>query len=107
MGNVAHVKSEEFSEKVLQSEIPVLVDFMADWCPPCRAIGPELEAVATQLQGKATILKLNVDDHPDVEAAYGVQTIPTLLIFKGGAVVDTLRGLLPRTEIAKTLQQYV
>ncbi len=107
MGHVAHVKSEEFSEKVLQSDVPVLVDFMADWCPPCRAIGPELEAVATQLHGKATILKLNVDDHPDVESAYGVQKIPTLIIFKGGKVVDTLHGLIPRTEISKALLQHV
>ena len=107
LGSVAHVGSDDFSEKVLQSDIPVLVDFMADWCPPCRAIGPELEAVAAELSGKATIFKLNVDDHPDIETAYGVRTIPTLIIYKNGEVVDTLRGLLPRKEIARKLLQYV
>lgn len=107
MGTVEHVTSDSFKEDVLNAEGPVLVDFMADWCPPCRAIGPELEAVAKQVEGRARIVKLNVDHHPDIEAAYGVRSIPTLIIFKAGQVVDTINGLVARSEIARKLVPHI
>ena len=107
MSQAAAVSSADFDTEVLQSEVPVLVDFWAVWCGPCRRVAPELDAVAEQLSGKAKIVKVNVDEEPDLSGRYGVQSIPALLIFKGGKVVDQMVGARPRQEIAEKLTQYM
>ncbi len=86
------VSTADFDTEVLQSSQPVLVDFWAVWCGPCRAIAPAVDAVAQEYAGKAKVFKLNVDDSPEIAARYGVMSIPTLMIFKGGQKVGELVG---------------
>lgn len=86
------VSTADFDREVLESEVPVLVDFWAVWCGPCRAIAPAVDAVAEEYSGKAKVLKLNVDDSPEIAGRYGVMSIPTLMIFKGGQKVGELVG---------------
>ena len=81
-----------FEKEVLKSDVPVLVDFWAVWCGPCKAIAPTVEELAKQYKGKVKIAKLDVDEHQQVPQQYGIRSIPTLLIFKGGRVVDTIVG---------------
>jgi thioredoxin 1 len=107
MSKAASVTTADFQTEVLDSGIPVLVDFWAPWCPPCRAIGPEIDAVAESMVGKAKILKLDVDQEPDVEARYGVKTIPTLIIFKDGQPVDQINGAVSRSVITRKLNEYL
>ena len=107
MSAAASVTAGDFDSNVLQSEQPVLVDFWAPWCGPCRRVAPELDAVAEQMTGKARIVKVNVDEEPDLAARYNVQGIPALLIFKGGKVVDQLVGAQPRQVIASRLGEHV
>lgn len=82
-----NVTDIDFEAVVLKSELPVLVDFWAPWCGPCKALAPHLEALATELQGKALIVKCNVDVSPECAVAYGIRSLPTLLVFKGGQIV--------------------
>jgi thioredoxin 1 len=107
MSNAVAVSGADFDAKVLQSEVPVLVDFWAPWCGPCRRVGPELDAVAEELAGKVVIAKVNVDDESDLAAKYQIQSIPAMLIFKGGKVVDQLVGAYPRTAISAKLQSHL
>ena len=100
MSNATAVKTADFEKEVLQSEVPVLVDFWAPWCPPCRAISPTLDVVASEFEGKAKIVKVDVDDEPEVAARYGVSSIPALLLFKGGQQVGQLVGAHPKSTIA-------
>jgi thioredoxin 1 len=105
MGNVAPVTSAEFDKEVLQAEVPVLVDFWAEWCRPCKMVAPELEAVATQLGEKVRIRKVDVDSERELASKFGIQGIPALFIFKGGKVVDQITGYTPRQEIAERLSK--
>ena len=92
-----------FDTEVLQSTTPVLIDFWAPWCGPCRMVAPSVEEMATQYAGKLKVGKLNVDDHPAIAQRYGITGIPALLFFKGGRVVDTVVGAVPKG----TLQKHV
>ncbi|MFL5350171.1 MAG: thioredoxin [Hyalangium sp.] len=97
--NVKSIGDGDFSKEVLQSDTPVLVDFWATWCAPCRAIAPAVEDLAKQYEGKVKFTKLNIDDNQDTPQQYGIRSIPTLLVFKGGKVVGQIVGAVPKTRI--------
>lgn len=101
------LNESNFENEVLNSEVPVLVDFWAEWCGPCRMIGPIVEELHTEYEGKAKIGKLNVDENPNIAGEYGIRSIPTLLIFKGGKVADKLVGALPKNQIASKLDAQI
>ena len=102
-----HVSDANFGEEVLSSKEPVLVDFWAEWCGPCRAISPVLEELSTELQGTVNILKLNVDDTPNTTVMDGVGSIPTMILFKGGEAADMKIGAgTPKAGLAKWLESH-
>ncbi|MFC0864647.1 thioredoxin [Sphaerimonospora cavernae] len=88
--------AENFAEQVLRSDKPVLVDFWADWCPPCRMIAPILEEIAEEYGDRLTVAKLNADDHPEIAQRYGVMAFPTLNLYRNGEVVQQVRGARPK-----------
>jgi thioredoxin 1 len=92
-----------WEQDVLGSDKPVLVDFWAEWCGPCRMIGPLVEELSKEYDGKAVVGKLNVDENPGVASKYGIRSIPTLLVFKGGEVVDKIVGAVPKTMLAQKI----
>ncbi|MEU8793660.1 thioredoxin [Streptomyces sp. NPDC048643] len=97
------VTDASFAEVVLESEKPVVVDFWAAWCGPCRQIASSLEAIADEHGDKVTVVKLNIDENPETTAKYGVQSIPTLLIYSGGEVVHTVIGAKPKSALESEL----
>jgi thioredoxin len=98
------VGDDNFGTDVLGSDKPVLVDFWAEWCGPCKMIGPALEEISDELGDQVTIAKLNIDDHPDTPGKYGVRGIPTMILFKNGEVVETKVGAAPKAEIKRWLE---
>jgi thioredoxin 1 len=102
---VRQVGETEFEGTILKSDKPVFVDFWAPWCGPCRIIGPIVEDLAPSYDGKVLITKINVDENPGIAQAYGVTSIPTLMIFKNGKVVDRAIGALPRSEVQKFIDR--
>ena len=101
------VKQDNFDEKVLKSDLPVLIDFWAEWCGPCRMVAPVVEQLAKNYEGKAVIGKVNVDEERALAQKYRVFSIPTLFIFKDGQVVDQLVGARPYDDIAKVLDKHL
>ena len=96
-----------FEQEVLNSDVPVLVDFWAEWCGPCKAIGPSIEQLAQEYSGRAKVYKLNVDEEGDIAMRYGIMSIPALLVFKGGKVVDQMVGAAPKAQIAALLERSI
>ena len=103
MANINEISDTTFKNEVLQSNVPVLVDFWAPWCGPCRALAPVLEELAGEYAGRAKIVKLNVDDHQSAAATYGVRSIPNLIIFKNGQVAQQIVGAVPKTKLTQAL----
>jgi len=102
---VEHVGDADFDSKVLGAGKPALVDFWAPWCGPCRIIGPIIEELAPNYKEKAVIAKLNVDDNPNVSQRYGITSIPTILMFKDGKIVDRVVGAMPKGELQKFIER--
>ena len=106
-GNIFEVTDQTFEKEVLQSDQPVLVDFWAAWCGPCRMIAPTVEALAREYLGKAKVAKVNVDENQSTPAHYNVRGIPTLLLFKGGQVQEQLVGAASRDVIEKMIKKHL
>jgi thioredoxin 1 len=106
MSTVA-VTDASFDADVLNSDTPVVVDFWAEWCGPCKQIGPALETIAGEMAGKVKIVKINIDDNPRAPSKYGVRGIPTLMLFKNGQVAATKVGAAPKTAIASWIQEQI
>jgi thioredoxin 1 len=104
---VVHISDENFATEVLNSPLPVLVDFWAPWCGPCRAIAPIVEELAGEYAGKLKVAKMNVDDNPGTPARYGVRGIPNLLLFKGGEVHHQIVGAVPKARLIKAVSAVV
>ena len=104
MAKALEVTDSTFEQEVLQSKQPVLVDFWAVWCGPCKAVAPVVEEVAVDYEGQLKVMKLDVDDNPRTAAAYGVQSIPTLLVFKDGKPAERIIGAVPKKVIVDKLQ---
>jgi len=101
------ITDQNFETEVLKSSTPVLIDFWAVWCGPCRAIAPVVEQLASEYEGKVKIGKLDVDENPDTAVKYGVRSIPTLLVFKNGQVVDTIIGAVQKNVIVQKITPYI
>jgi thioredoxin 1 len=99
------IKANDFENNVLQSDVPVLVDFWAEWCGPCKQIGPSIEQLASEYSGRAKVYKLDVDSEGEIAQRYGVMSIPALLVFKGGKVVDQMVGAAPKQSIAALIDR--
>jgi thioredoxin 1 len=105
--DVMVLTDDNWKKEVTEADGPVLVDFWAEWCPPCRMIAPSIDALATAYSGRARVGKLNVDESPAVAQAFGVRSIPTLLVFKNGQVVDQQIGAVPQPRIAAMLEKHL
>jgi len=104
---VGAVTDSNFEEVVLKSPVPVLVDFWAPWCGPCRMIAPLIDELAEDYEGRLKAVKLNTDESPNVATEYGIRSIPTVMIFKGGVKMDTVIGAVPKTTLTSTIEKYL
>ncbi|MBU6173567.1 MAG: thioredoxin [Planctomycetes bacterium] len=106
MGHAAEFTEQAFDSDVLQASTPVLVDFWATWCGPCRQIAPLIDELALKYEGSVRIGKVNVEDHPELASRYGINAIPTLLLFKDGEIVERFQGIPPRTKLESALDSH-
>jgi thioredoxin 1 len=104
---VKHLDSTNFQKEVLESTIPVLVDFWAEWCGPCKMVAPAVEALATEYQGKLKVCKVNVDEASDLASEHNIMSIPTFMVFKNGVMKDTFMGSLPKEALAQKIKTYI
>jgi thioredoxin 1 len=107
MVNVINVNDASFSTEVLASDLPVLVDFWAPWCGPCRMVTPVVDALSADYAGRVKVVKLNTDENPTTATHYGITSIPTLMVFKQGEKVDTVFGAVPRQTLTSTLEKHL
>jgi len=107
MSKAIEITDANFEEVVLKSDKPVLVDFWAEWCGPCKMIGPVVEELAGEYDGKAVIGKVNVDENPNTSAQFGIRSIPTLLVIKGGEIVEKQIGAVPKATLAGKIDAHV
>lgn len=101
------VTDSSFEKEVLQSSTPVLVDFWAEWCGPCRGLAPKLEEIASEMTGKVRVVKINIDENQASPQKFGIRSIPTMILFKGGQQVEQLLGNLPKENIVEMLKKHV
>lgn len=107
MGKITEVGDHNFETEVIRSELPVLIDFWAPWCGPCKTIAPIIEELAGEYEGKLKVTKLNVDDHPSTASRYGVRGIPNLIILKGGSVMEQIVGAVPKSRLVNAIEKVV
>ena len=107
MSSVIHADENTFEKAVLQSDVPVLVDFWATWCGPCKAIAPVLDELSGEYANKARIVKIDVDQNPNLAAQYGIRSLPTLFVFKNGEKVDATMGMQPKAQLAALLDKHL
>lgn len=103
-GKPSHITDANFEQEVIKADVPVLVDFWAPWCGPCQMVAPMLEELAQELGGKIKIAKMNVDENPKTPPQYGIRAIPTLIIFKGGKIVEQITGVVPKDQLKSKLE---
>jgi thioredoxin 1 len=107
MANLTAVTDSSFEEEVMKAELPVLVDFWAEWCGPCRMVAPVVEELANDTEGRLKVTKLDVDSNPDTARQYGVMSIPTLMLFKEGQPVERIVGFVPKAQLWKRLESHI
>ena len=107
MAEISDITDDRFEAEVLQADTPVIIDFWAEWCAPCRQIAPIVKDLASQYDGKVKIVKMNIDENPGTPGKYGVRAIPTVLAFKGGTVVDQITGARPKSAFEEMAQKLV
>ena len=105
--NIIHVSDESFEQEGLQCDKPVLIDYWAEWCGPCKALGPILENVALEFEGKVAVKKINIDENPESPANFGIRSIPTIIMFKNGSVADTKIGLSSEADLKNWINSHL
>ena len=107
MSSVLSVTDNNFEQEVIKSELPVLVDFWAPWCGPCKAVSPVIDDLSKEFEGRLKVVKLNTDDNPKTAQAYSIKGIPSLFLFKGGQVVEQVVGAVPKSTLANAVNKHI